>query len=205
MPNLRTIFKGQNVASAYFKYTEVKNIQKIAGIVGEKRANALRKAIRNRNARMRRQTKMMAGEYTAQNALALIRGQYIPPVVRVDFSKIKSVKDYNALMRMLEADKSTAWKSERRDKMRDWLANSIKRSIWIDEDDDPELFDRIYSMSEREIMAYRRDYKGLIGDIFEYYVDDQAIDADDRDAMWIKIRRALGLTGVIGDKPIYTL
>lgn len=202
---MNSIFKGNRLDKAYFKYTEVKNIQKVAGVVGEKRAEALRKAIKNRNARMRRQTKQLAGEYNVKNALALIRGQYLPPMVRVDFSKVKSVKDYNTLMRMLEADKTPKWKGERLDKMREWLAKSVRRSIWIDDEDDPELFNRIYSMSEREIMQFRRDYKGLIGDIFDYYVDDQAIDSDDRDIMWARIRRAVGLTGEIGATPIYAV
>lgn len=184
----------------------VTNMGKIKGIIGTKRLNELQKAVKNRNARMRRQTAKITGEkYTYENYLKLVRGQYLPPVVRVDLSKITSVKDYNALMRMLEADKTPAWKADRLNAMREWLKKSVKRSIWIDEEDDPELFERIDTMSEKEILEYRRNYKGLIKDIFDYYVDDQAIDADDRDVMWVRIRRALGLTGEIGANPIISI
>lgn len=207
------IFSGRGITSAYIKskkgtknpnvITRVSNIGKVKGIIGDTRVANLQKAVKNRNARLRRQVKALTGEaYTYENYLKLSRAGYLPPVIRVDFSKIRSVKDYNALMRMIEADKTPAWKADRLDAMRNWLKKSIKRSIWIDEDDDPELFQRIEEMSEREILAYRRDYKGLIGEIFDYYVDDQAIDADDRDAMWIRIRRALGLVGEIGANPI---
>lgn len=183
----------------------ITNMGKIKGIVGAKRLNILEKAVRNRNARMRRQTAKLTGEaYSYDNYLKLVRAGYLPPVVRVDLSKVTSVKDYNALMRMLEADKTPAWKSERLESMREWLSKSVKRSIWVDEDDDPELFERIEGMSEKEILDFRRDYKGLIGDIFDYY-DEQAIDADDRDIMWVRIRQALGLTGAIGAEPIYAI
>lgn len=183
----------------------VTNMGKVKGIIGTKRLNELQKAVKNRNARMRRQTARITGEkYTYENYLKLVRGQYLPPVVRVDLSKITSVKDYNALMRMLEADKTPAWKADRLDAMREWLKKSVKRSIWIDEDDDPELFERIESMSEKEILEYRRNYKGLISDIFDYY-EEEAIDADDRDIMWARVRRALGLTGEIGANPIISI
>lgn len=185
--------------------TRVANIGKIKGIVGTKRLNELQKAVRNRNARMRRQTAKLTGEaYTYDNYLKLVRAGYLPPVIRVDMAKMTSIKDYNALMRMIEADKTPAWKSQRLDAMREWLSKSVKRSIWVDEEDDPELFERIDSMNEKEILDFRRDYKGLIGDIFDYY-NEQAIDADDRDIMWVRIRQALGLTGPIGAEPIYAI
>lgn len=185
--------------------TRVTNVGAIKGIVGTKRLNALQKAIRNRNARMRRQTAKLTGEaYTYDNYLKLVRAGYLPPVIRVDMAKMRSVKDYNALMRMLEADKTTSWKSQRLDAMREWLEKSVKRSIWVDEEDDPELFERIREMSEKEILEFRRNYKGLIKDIFDYY-EDEAIDADDRDVMWVRIRQAIGLTGPIGAEPIYAV
>lgn len=210
---LNDIFNGTGIKSAFIKskkgtrnpnvITRVSNIGRVKGIIGDTRIANLEKAVKNRNARLRRQVKALTGEaYTYENYLKLSRAGYLPPVIRVDFSKITSVKDYNALMRMIEADKTPQWKADRLDAMRDWLKKSVKRSIWIDEDDDPELFQRINEMSEKEILAYRRDYKGLIGEIFDYYVDDQAIDADDRETMWVRIRRALGLVGEIGANPI---
>lgn len=213
---LNDIFNGTGLKNAYIKYrkgttrpnaiTHVSNIGRVQGVIGEKRVKNLQRAVANRNARLRRQVRNLTGEkYTYENYLKLARGGYLPPVIRVDFSKITSVKDYNALMRMIEADKTPQWKSERLDAMRSWLKKSVKRSIWIDEDDDPELFQRIDEMTEREILNYRRDYKGLIHDIFEFYVDDQAIDADDRDMMWARVRRALGLTGEVGANPIISV
>lgn len=211
MAGLSTIFKANTgLLSAYSQKvkasnvpTRITNMGKVKGIVGTKRLNELQKAVRNRNARMRRQTAKLTGEgYDYENYLKLVRAGYLPPVIRVDLSKVTSVKDYNALMRMLNADKTKAWRYERLTAMRDWLKKSIKRSIWIDEDDDPELFKHIDTMSEQDILNYRRDYKGLISDVFEYYTSDQAIDADDRDIMWTRIRQALGLTGAVGAKPI---
>lgn len=175
--------------------SKVSNIAPVKGMIGKKRIDQLKKAVENRNRRVRYTVKKMTGEWNEENYLKLVRGQYVPPAVRVDFSKITSLKDYNALMRMLEADKTREWKDTRLNNMRNWLANSIKRSIWIDESDDPELFEKIYSMSEQEILRYRMDHPELIKEIFEYYVDDQAIDADDRDYMWNRMRKALGLKG----------
>lgn len=175
--------------------SKVTNLKPVEGLIGKKRLATLEKAVRNRNRRVRYTVKKLTGEWNEENYLKLVRGQYVPPAVRVDLSKITSVKDYNALVRMLEADKTKEWKDTRLNSMRNWLANSIKRSIWIDESDDPELFEKIYRMSEQEILAYRDDNKSLIKDIFEYYVDDQAIDADDRDYMWNRMRQALGLKG----------
>ena len=175
--------------------SKVENIAPVKGMIGKKRIDKLKKAVENRNRRVRYTVKKMTGEWNEENYLKLVRGQYVPPAVRVDFSKIRSIKDYNALMRMLEADKTKEWKDTRLNNMRNWLANSIKRSIWIDEEDDPELFEKIYSMSEQEILRYRMEHPELIKEIFEYYVDDDLIDADDRDVMWNKMRQTLGLKG----------
>ena len=175
--------------------SRVENIAPVKGMIGKKRIDKLKKAVENRNRRVRYTVKKMTGEWNEENYLKLVRGQYVPPAVRVDFSKIRSIKDYNALMRMLEADKTKEWKDTRLNNMRNWLANSIKRSIWIDEEDDPELFEKIYSMSEQEILRYRMEHPELIKEIFEYYVDDDLIDADDRDFMWNKMRQTLGLKG----------
>lgn len=175
--------------------SKVENIAPVKGMIGKKRIDKLKKAVENRNRRVRYTVKKMTGEWNEENYLKLVRGQYVPPAVRVDFSKVRSIKDYNALMRMLEADKTKEWKDTRLNNMRNWLANSIKRSIWIDEEDDPELFEKIYSMSEQEILRYRMEHPELIKEIFEYYVDDDLIDADDRDFMWNKMRQTLGLKG----------
>lgn len=175
--------------------SRVENIAPVKGMIGKKRIDKLKKAVENRNRRVRYTVKKMTGEWNEENYLKLVRGQYVPPAVRVDFSKVRSIKDYNALMRMLEADKTKEWKDTRLNNMRNWLANSIKRSIWIDEEDDPELFEKIYSMSEQEILRYRMEHPELIKEIFEYYVDDDLIDADDRDFMWNKMRHTLGLKG----------
>lgn len=175
--------------------SKVENISPVKGMIGKKRIDKLKKAVENRNRRVRYTVKKMTGEWNEENYLKLVRGQYVPPAVRVDFSKVRSIKDYNALMRMLEADKTKEWKDTRLNNMRNWLANSIKRSIWIDEEDDPELFEKIYSMSEQEILRYRMEHPELIKEIFEYYVDDDLIDADDRDFMWNKMRQTLGLKG----------
>lgn len=175
--------------------SKVENIAPVKGMIGKKRIDKLKKAVENRNRRVRYTVKKMTGEWNEENYLKLVRGQYVPPAVRVDFSKVRSIKDYNALMRMLEADKTKEWKDTRLNNMRNWLANSIKRSIWIDEEDDPELFEKIYSMSEQEILRYRMEHPELIKEIFEYYVDDDLIDADDRDVMWNKMRQTLGLKG----------
>ena len=175
--------------------SRVENIAPVKGMIGKKRIEKLKKAVENRNRRVRYTVKKMTGEWNEENYLKLVRGQYVPPAVRVDFSKVRSIKDYNALMRMLEADKTKEWKDTRLNNMRNWLANSIKRSIWIDEEDDPELFEKIYSMSEQEILRYRMEHPELIKEIFEYYVDDDLIDADDRDFMWNKMRQTLGLKG----------
>ena len=178
--------------------SKVTNLKPVEGLIGKKRLATLEKAVRNRNRRVRYTVKKLTGEWNEENYLKLVRGQYVPPAVRVDLSKITSVKDYNALVRMLEADKTKEWKDTRLNSMRNWLANSIKRSIWIDESDDPELFEKIYSMSEQEILQYRMANPSLVKRIFEYYVDDDLIDADDRDIMWNRIRKALGLRGGMG-------
>lgn len=175
--------------------SRVENIAPVKGMIGKKRIEKLKKAVENRNRRVRYTVKKMTGEWNEENYLKLVRGQYVPPAVRVDFSKVTSIKDYNALMRMLEADKTKEWKETRLNNMRNWLANSIKRSIWIDEEDDPELFEKIRNMSEQDILRYRMEHPDLVKRIFEYYVDDDLIDADDRDVMWNKTREALGLPG----------
>lgn len=178
--------------------SKVSNIQPVKGMIGKTRIAKLKKAVENRNRRVRYTVKKLTGEWSEANYLKLVRGQYVPPAVRVDFSKIRSVKDYNALMRMLEADKTQEWKDVRLNSMRSWMKNSIKRSIWIDEEDDPELFEKISKMSEKEILQYRLSNPGLIKEIFEYYVDDDLIDADDRDIMWNRLRKAFGLKGEMG-------
>lgn len=172
---------------------KVANIGAVPGIIGKKRMADLEKAVRNRNARMRYQTKKLSGEYTYEKYVKLARAQYLPPVVRVDASKITSVKEYNALIRMLNADKTGEWKHNRLQAMRRWMRNSIARSIWVDEDMDPELFDRISKMSESEILRYREQNKDLIKDIFDEY-EESAIDVDDRNDIWRRIRVALGLS-----------
>lgn len=199
----RAKMKAANARSR--KPAEVKNIQPVKGVIGKKRMADLVKAVNNRNRRIRYQVKRLAGEYSMENYAKLARAQYLPPMIKVDFSKIKTIKDYNALMRMLEADKTVEWKQTRTNSMRKWLRNSIVRSIWVNEEDDPEMFERIMKMSDREILEFRDANKDLIGDVFDYYVDDSGIDADDREYMWNRVRKALGLKGVVVNGDIITL
>lgn len=199
----RAMMKTANARSR--KPAEVSNIQPVKGVIGKKRMADLAKAVNNRNRRIRYQVKRLAGEYSMENYAKLARAQYLPPMIKVDFSKIKTIKDYNALMRMLEADKTVEWKETRTNSMRRWLRNSIARSIWVNEEDDPEMFERIMKMSDREILEFRDANKDLIGDVFDYYVDDSGIDADDREYMWNRMRKALGLKGVVVNGDIITL
>lgn len=199
----RAMMKAANARSR--KPAEVKNIQPVKGVIGKKRMADLVKAVNNRNRRIRYQVKRLTGEYSMENYAKLARAQYLPPMIKVDFSKIKTIKDYNALMRMLEADKTVEWKQTRTNSMRMWLRNSIARSIWVNEEDDPEMFERIMKMSDREILEFKDANKDLIGDVFDYYVDDSGIDADDREYMWNRMRKALGLKGVVVNGDIITL
>lgn len=199
----RAMMKAANARSR--KPAEVKNIQPVKGVIGKKRMADLVKAVNNRNRRIRYQVKRLTGEYSMENYAKLARAQYLPPMIKVDFSKIKTIKDYNALMRMLEADKTVEWKQTRTNSMRMWLRNSIARSIWVNEEDDPEMFERIMKMSDREILEFKDANKDLIGDVFDYYVDDTGIDADDREYMWNRMRKALGLKGVVVNGDIITL
>lgn len=174
---------------------EVTNIKPVKGLFGEKRIAALERAVRNRNRRIRAQVAKMTGErYTPENYAKLARSQYVPGFIRIDFSKVTTVKEYNAIIRMLEADKSKAWKNTRTEQMRETLAKTIRRALSIDADDDPEMFAKIMTMSDSEIVSFRMSNKALISDIFEYY-KGQDLDADDREWMWNRIREALGLKG----------
>lgn len=199
----RAMMKAANARSR--KPAEVSNIQPVKGVIGKKRMADLIKAVNNRNRRIRYQVKRLTGEYSMENYTKLARAQYLPPMIKVDFRNIRTIKDYNALMRMLEADKTVEWKQTRTNSMRKWLRNSITRSIWVNEEDDPELFERISKMSDREILEFRDANKDLIGDVFDYYVDDTGIDADDREYMWNRVRTALGLKGVVVNGDIITL
>lgn len=199
----RAMMKAANARSR--KPAEVTDIQPVKGVIGKKRMADLRKAVNNRNRRIRYQVKRLTGEYSMENYAKLARAQYLPPMIKVDFRNIRSIKDYNALMRMLEADKTVEWKQTRTSSMRMWLRNSIARSIWVNEEDDPELFEKISKMSDREILEFKDANKDLIGDVFDYYVDDSGIDADDREYMWNRVRQALGLKGVVVNGDIITL
>ena len=199
----RAMMKAANARSK--KPAEVSNIQPVKGVIGKKRMADLIKAVNNRNRRIRYQVKRLTGEYSMENYAKLARAQYLPPMIKVDFRNIRTIKDYNALIRMLEADKTVEWKQTRTNSMRMWLRNSIARSIWVNEEDDPEMFERIMKMSDREILEFKDANKDLIGDVFDYYVDDTGIDADDREYMWNRMRKALGLKGVVVNGDIITL
>lgn len=194
-----------NLVAARRKPAQVYNIRPVKGVIGQKRIAELKKAVNNRNARIRYQVRRIYGEYSMENYAKLARAQYVPPMIKVDFRNITTVKQYNALLRMLEADKSHEWKTNRTKAMRMWLRNSVARSIWVNEEDDPEMFEKIAEMSDREIMRFRDENKDLIGDVFEYYVDDSGIDVDDREYMWNRMRQALGLKGVVVNGDIITL
>lgn len=184
--------------------TKVINIQPIPGVVGKKRIEALRKAVRNRNARMRRETKKIFGEYTPEYAQKLIQKQYLPGAIRVDFSKIKTLKEYNALMRMLELDKTKAWKTKRDFESRNWLKSAVENSLNIEPKDDPALFERIDKMTSTEVLMFALQNSKLIGDLFDYYgVIGQ--DVDERNKRWRDTREALGLTREIPNENIFVV
>lgn len=184
--------------------TKVINIKPIPGVVGKKRIEDLRKAVRNRNARIRRETKKIFGEYTPEKAQKLIQKQYLPGAVRVDFSKIKTLKDYNALMKMLELDKTKGWKTRRDFESRNWLKSAIENSLNIEYKDDPALFDRINRMSGTDVLFFAMQNAKLVGDLFDHYgVIEQ--DADARNKRWADTREALGLPREIPNENIFTL
>ena len=57
--------------------TTVKNIAPVKGMFGKKRLEKLEKAIENRNRRIKRQVKALAGEYTPENYAKLARSGYL--------------------------------------------------------------------------------------------------------------------------------
>ena len=73
--------------------SKVTNLKPVEGLIGKKRLATLEKAVRNRNRRVRYTVKKLTGEWNEENYLKLVRGQYVPPAVRVDLSKITSVND----------------------------------------------------------------------------------------------------------------
>lgn len=179
----------------------IRNVEQKPGI-GKKRLENLDKAIRNRNRRLTAQVKNIMGEYTQENYYKLTKGQYVPALVTVDFSKVKTVKDYNALMRMLEADKTKQFKQLRTKQMRTTMQNIISRGLMIDADDDPELFKRISQMSDAEIIKMRRDNTDTLVKTFEYYRGEIALEEDERQYYWNEWRKAVGLQPLVFKKPV---
>lgn len=180
--------------------TMVSNIQPVKGMFGEKRIADLEKAVRNRNRRIKEQVKKLAGEYNQENYAKLARSGYLPSQMKVDFSKVTSIKDYNMLMRMLTADKSKQWKEMRVSSMRNWMKSMVTKTTYIDKKMDPELFAKINSMSEKDIIRFRNENKDLVSDFFEWY-KEPAIDVDERNWLWDSIRKSLGMEP-LEDKPM---
>lgn len=179
----------------------IRNVEEKAGI-GKKRLENLDRAIRNRNRRLTAQVKNIMGEYTQENYYRLAKGQYVPALVDIDFSKIRTIKDYNALMRMLEADKTKQFKQLRTEQMRTTMQNIISRGLMIDADDDPELFKRISQMSDAEIIRMRRDNTDNLVKTFEYYRGEIALEEDERQYYWNEWRKAVGLQPLVFKKPV---
>lgn len=194
----------KKVISTLGKPTVVQNIKPVKGLIGKKRLEKLDKAIRNRDRRVRYQVKKMAGEYTPENYAKLARSGYLPSQIKVDFSKIKTIKDYNILMRMLEADKTPEWKSLRLHSMRKWISTMVAKNIYVTPDQDPELFNRLADMSEAEILQFRKDNPLLISDFFEWYNAD-SIESEERSWLWAAIREAVGLPPLDKEDLIYAL
>lgn len=184
--------------------TTVKNIAPVKGMFGKKRLEKLEKAIENRNRRIKRQVKALAGEYTPENYAKLARSGYLPAQIKADFSKISSIKDYNALMRILNADKTQEWKDARLKAMRNWMTKMVEKSIYVDKKIDPELFEKINSMSEKEILEFRKNNPEMIKDFFEWYVAPY-IDGDARDYLWDSIRASLGMAPIENKQALFAL
>lgn len=182
----------------------VKNIQPVKGIIGKKRIADLKKAVANRNARYRRATKKIYGEYTHANADELVRRQYLPGYVRVDFSKIKTLKQYKELMNMLNFDKTKGWKAMRTIQAQEWLSSAVKNSFNIEYEDDPELFDAISKMSADEILRFSIENNELIGELFDHYGEINQ-NPEEREDRWARTREAFGLSPELGERNIFTV
>lgn len=174
------------------KTTMVMNIAPVKGLFGEKRIAELKKAVKNRDRRIKRAVKDIKGEYNQENYAKLARAEYVPGRLIVDFSKVTTVKEYNDLMRMLKADSTKEWKAKRTEDMRDALAKTVIKSVNIDASVDPALFKAISKLSSRQITKMRMENPEFFKDIYDQY-DNTYIDADVRDYLWDGIRQALGL------------
>lgn len=180
--------------------TIVENIAPVKGKFGTKRISDLEKAVKNRNRRIRYQVKRLAGEFTPENYAKLARSGYLPSALKVDFSQVKTVADYNLLMKMLTADKTKQWKGMRLDAMRNWMKAMVQKGAYVDRRMDSELYDFIDHMSELDILRFREENKDLVSDVFEWYAEPY-IDLDERNWLWDSIRKSLGLPPV-EDKPL---
>lgn len=182
----------KQTAKSSVKPTTVNNVAPVPGIIGKKRLEAMYKAVKNRNRRIRDTVTRLSGEYTQENYLKLARAGYLPGQMVIDFSGIKSIKEYNKLMKYLNMDKSKEWKAARLDAMRNWMATMVSKSLYITPDMDPELFARIAGMSEKDILAFRKNNPEMIKDFFEWY-SAPFIDGDARDTLWDEMRQSLGM------------
>lgn len=192
--------KPKRVVDYANKTTVIRNVQPIKGIIGEKRLSDLEKAIRNRERRLRRQVKELTGSYSIENYQKMVRGEYLPSRIDIDFSAITSVREYNALMKMLNIDKTKAFKEKRTADMREALETTVRRAISIDASIDPELFARINEMSDKEIARIRMENPEFFKDIYDAY-EASIIDLEMRDYLWDGIREAVGLVPLV-DKPL---
>ena len=73
--------------------SRISNVRVVEGIADAEAVQKLRKAVINRNRRVRYTVKKMTGAWNEENYLKLVRGQYVPLAVRLDFSKLKSKAD----------------------------------------------------------------------------------------------------------------
>lgn len=178
-----------------YKSTVLKNkasAQK--GVIGKVRMKNLETAVRNRNRRINYASKPLLEVNENASLQKLAQQGYIPGQLVVDLKQIKTVKDYNRMMRLLNEDKSKSARALRAKAQARSLRNSIVRSINIDESDDPELFEKLSKMSDRDIASLRLNNKTLIRDIYDEYKSSSAIDEYEQERLHSEIRMALGLS-----------
>lgn len=205
----------QKPASKTFVPAVIRNLERIPGRnIFQKDIEELKREVKNYNQRMRYQVNKAFkdkegnwlpgyGEKTfAEKYEILSQKQYIPPFIRVDFSKVRGQKDMDKLFDMLRKDTTGGFKARREIETGMWMEAMVKHSLNIEEDDDPELFNKIKSMSSFEIMQWSLENAKLVGDTFNKYdyvwqgITGDKGDAQERKDLWNDIRTSLGLEKV---------
>ena len=150
-------------------------------IIGKKRMEALKKASANYNRRAKRKLQKYFGEvsWEAANKYRRAEGRL---VTDVDISSIKTVKDYNAMIKWLNRDKTKAYKAEKTADRRDWMSTMLQVGYEMNPEDFPELFDLIEHMSGDQILLWQLSYPQLVKDSFRHY---KTRDRATRDSQWI--------------------